>query len=411
MYSSSVLVIEVKSPGRGFVRRNINSKNDKISVPPKYDYNWNMSRESPGSSTKDLQARELLDAAFDAVETALPNGWLDRSESEFAQSLDRMGARNIDATLTIKVPNGEFVRYVIALLPNRSLKRRDLASPIAKIESFAMATGMQPMLVAWYLSPPVRDQLEAQGFSYADATGNLWLTAEQPALAVRNRGADRDPRRGPGRIRGSLKGEPAARVVRALVDARPPITVPQLIELSEASVSAAYRIVEFLQEEGLIERDTRQPIKRIEWASILRRWILDYAQEQPSFARGYLQPHGVMAAIDELRGVDADAYVLTGSFAANRYLGGDSTRLLTIYSDAPNALAARIGAEPSEQGANVMIYSRGLSWAKINSKALDSLRYAAPSQVAADMAIGPGREPNESEGLIDWMQANEPDWR
>jgi len=39
------------------------------------------------------------------------------------------------------------------------------------------------------------------------------------------------------------------------------------------------------------------------------------------------------------------------------------------------------------------------------------LRCAALSQVAADLLTSPGRGPSEAEALLEWMQANESEWR
>jgi len=41
----------------------------------------------------------------------------------------------------------------------------------------------------------------------------------------------------------------------------------------------------------------------------------------------------------------------------------------------------------------------------------DGLCYVAPSQAAIDLLTSPGRGPEEAEALIEWMQANERQWR
>jgi len=51
---------------------------------------------------------------------------------------------------------------------------------------------------------------------YADLTGNVWLTADVPAIFISDRGADSDPWREEERPLCSLKGPAAGRVVRAL---------------------------------------------------------------------------------------------------------------------------------------------------------------------------------------------------
>ncbi len=96
-------------------------------------------------------------------------------------------------------------------------------------------------------------------------TGNLPIIVQYPALYLRDTGAGRDPWRGPGRPRGTLRGPPAARVVRALIDFAAPVTVPELVRRSGASTGATYRVVEFLEREGMIERAPRGPNTGVEW--------------------------------------------------------------------------------------------------------------------------------------------------
>src|SRR5262249_55085006 len=115
-----------------------------------------------------------------------------------------------------------------------------------------------------------------RGVSYVDATGNMCVLLERPALFLHDRGADRDPWRGPGRPRGTLHGPPAARVVRALVDFAPPMTVPELVRRSGASTGATYRVVEFLERDALVDRDPRGPITSVGWRRLLERWSQDY---------------------------------------------------------------------------------------------------------------------------------------
>ena len=41
----------------------------------------------------------------------------------------------------------------------------------------------------------------------------------------------------------------------------------------------------------------------------------------------------------------------------------------------------------------------------------DELRVVSPSQLAADLLTGPGREPSQGNELLTWMRANEDRWR
>ena len=132
------------------------------------------------------------------------------------------------------------------------------------------------LVAARYLSPPVRARLAKEGLSYVDATGNLRVEVSSPGLFLSDRGADRDPWRGPGRPRGTLNGAPAARIVRAVSDFRGPWAVRELVDVAKVSTGAAYRVVDYLEREDLA---TRQPDGKVavpDWVRLLRRWSDDY---------------------------------------------------------------------------------------------------------------------------------------
>ena len=174
--------------------------------------------------------------------------------------------------------------------------------------------------------------------SYMDATGNLRIIVQHPALYLRDTGADRDPWSGTGRPRGTLQGPPAAKVVRALVDFVPPVTVPELVRRSGASTGATYRVVEFLEREGLIEQVPRAPIIGVEWRRLVERWSEDYSFQRSNVVSAYLQPRGIPAVLDGLRGSEGMRYALTGSLAAQRLAPYASPRLAMLYVDNPTVV-------------------------------------------------------------------------
>lgn len=62
-------------------------------------------------------------------------------------------------------------------------------------------------------------------------------------------------------------------------------------------------------------------------------------------------------------------------------------------------------------GANVLLIEPNDAGVFDGMETRQGVRYAAPSQVAADLLSSPGRGPSEGEELIRWMQANEEKWR
>ena len=75
---------------------------------------------------------------------------------------------------------------------------------------------------------------------------------------------------GSGRPTTTLKGLPAARLVRALADFVPPYSVADLADLAGASLGLAYRLSDYLVGEGLLTRSERGPITDVDWPELLR---------------------------------------------------------------------------------------------------------------------------------------------
>ena len=61
---------------------------------------------------------------------------------------------------------------------------------------------------------------------------------------------------------------------------------------SKTERGATYRVVEFLQQEALIERIPRGPIVNVQWRQLLERWAQDYGFQESNVTRSYLQPRG-----------------------------------------------------------------------------------------------------------------------
>jgi len=268
------------------------------------------------------------------------------------------------------------------------------------------------MLVARYISSEQQRRLQERGIAYADATGNLCLTSEDPLILLSDRGASADPWRGPGRPTTSLKGLPAAKLVRALADFVPPYSVAELAELAGASLGAAYRLSDYLVGEGLLTRVERGPITAVDWPELLRRWSQDARYLDTSTTRGFIEPRGLDILVEKLGNQKlAQRYAVSGSLAARPYAPYAEARLGLVYTEDVVELASELGLRPVETGANVLlamprssvVFERTSSWRDIT--------LVAPTQAAADLLGGPGRNPAEGEYLVDWMKENEDAWR
>jgi hypothetical protein len=342
----------------------------------------------------------------DQVSRRLPSTW--RSELS-----DRRGQRGVDAILRLIAPDGSQALLVVEA--KASVNARDVPAVLDALrrapewEPELEGQLTQPVVVARYLSPRTRDALVAQGASYADATGNLRLVSSQPAVYIESVGASSDPWRTPEREIKTLKGRPAARVVRALIDFRPPYGVRELWQLSGTSLASTSRVVDFLDKEALVRRDEKGGIVDVDWPSLLLRWSEDYNFQASNVVSAGFEPRGTQRTVDALS-TASDRYALTGSVAAARVAPTAESRLAMVFADDPEELVSELGLRPVGPP-NVLIAKPFDSVVYERAIEADGLRYTSLSQTAADLLTSPGRGPAEGEALVQWMKENEDVWR
>lgn len=352
--------------------------------------------------------REIIDCAASAIRTRLPDTWAFDTSREVA-----LNGGRADAVFKLGSPDGGSARVVVE--SKSSVEARDVPELGRRtrhlIENAPVPRPLAGLVATRYLNARVRERLVEEGLNYADATGNLYISLGAPALFLRDVGAARDPWRGPGRPRDSFRGPIAARVVRALVDFAPPMTIPKLIERSGVSTGAGYRVVDFLERQDLLEHEPRRPITRVDWRPILERWSRDFELNLGDASATLLAPRGLQPVRESLGEVSDIAYVLTGSAAAAYFEEYAQTRMAMVYTDSPEELAARLGLRSVETGANVLLVRPLDDAVYERAEERDGVQIAAPSQIAVDLLNGPGRAPSEAQALLDWMERNEAAWR
>lgn len=365
-----------------------------------------MTSRSPVPDAQPPSECELIGVAISTLRQRLPDEWLlDSATDKGAPS------QPFDALYTLTAPDGTTAS--IGVVAKRLVEPRDVATLRNSLApSLASDTIDIPMIVARYLSRSVQEKLATAGLSFVDATGNTLVRSRRPALHISDRGADQDPWRGPGRPRGTLKGEPAAKVVRALIDLPGSWSVRDLVEVSGASTGSVYRVLEFLESEDLVAREADGRWLVEDWRPMLRRWSVDYQFSSTNRVSRWIAVRGIDAFVDSLRRNEVGNYVLTGSVAAGAWAPYAPARLASVYVDHAATAAKQWDLRPTDSGANVLLAEPQYAVVRERSlEALGGLRIAAPAQVAADLMSGPGRAPSEAEALIDWMRRNEQSWR
>jgi len=352
--------------------------------------------------------RQVVRAGVDAMIARLPSGWA-LSERRDVQ----LGSQRVDAVLRLTDPRGASVDLVVEA--KRVIERRDIGRIRDQINTYIEEFGndARGIVVGRYLSPRVRADLAELGLSYVDAAGNMRITLDRPAIFLSDRVTDRDPWRGPGRPRGSLKGEPAARVARTLIDYQGPLSISTLLKLSGASTGAAYRVRDYLIEEALLEKLPDSTYRARDWQTLLREWAADYAQP-PVSIQTFIAPRGIESLRARARDDIGVRYAATGSLAAEEWAPYAPTRLARLYVEDIAAAATWLDLRATDVGQNVLLVEPkdpGSIVFENTWTARDGVTLAAPSQVAVDLLNGPGRNPAEGEALIAWMAANETTWR
>lgn len=368
---------------------------------------------SEGYGDEPKSEADVLLAAAARIQAALPTGWTVQAKTGVGGMDDSTNAsRRPDARLSLTREGMTVATYAVEA--KRSVASSNLLAAINQLLALQgdNSARMRPMLIARYLSSQQQRVLQERGIAYADATGNLNLTSEDPLILLSDRGASADPWRGPGRPTTSLKGLPAAKLVRALADFIPPYSVAELADLAGASLGAAYRLSDYLVGEGLLTRVERGPITEVDWPELLRRWSQEARYLETSTTRGFLEPRGIDSLVEKLgRQALSQRYAVSGSLATQPYASYAEARLGLIYTEDPMMLASDLGLRPVETGANVIlatprspvVFERTSTWRDIT--------IVSPSQAVADLLAGPGRNPAEGEYLLEWMKANPDAWR
>jgi len=347
---------------------------------------------------------DLLDLLVKELERRLPPTW----RFEFVPQ-PRYGRTQPEVLLRLLAPDGTLARIPVAA--KTTLNARDVPNVLDQLQAVAVEApeAAAPLVISRYIAPRPRMMLAEAGTSYLDATGNLRIAIERPAVFLEASGASADPWRAPERETRTLRGKPAARVVRALVDFEPPMGIRELSKRSGASLGSTYRAVDFLDKEALIRRGEDGAVIDVNWPDLLGRWSEDYSFQASNQVRPGLEPRGPDRVLDKLRASEAP-YAVTGALSARRVSEVAPPRLAMVFTPNPEGLAEFLGLRDAGV-ANVLLARPfdDVVFDRVSEE--DEVRYAALSQTAVDLLSGPGRDPAEGEALIAWMAENEGNWR
>lgn len=362
-----------------------------------------------------VSEEQILRTAIAELTNRLPPGWNANVRYEGVRGQLRGGA-----VVLLTAPDGQTASLFAET--SRSLVTKDLSAISEQLGRFVEAAleeqpagVVAPLVVSRYLAAPLQAWLTERNMSYVDATGNMRILLSQPALFVRDVGAQKDPWRGPGRPKGNLTGKSAARIVRALADFRPPYTIPGLMKLASTPSGNTYRAVAFIEEQDLLTRGDDGAITDVRWRALLERWSKDYGFLKLRGVSTYLAPRGLADLMKRLAGLAegdaAERYAVTGSLATPKWEAYAQAKNAMIYAERPEELASYAGLRRVDAGANVIVAPAAETAAFERTHLLGGTVIVSPSQAAVDLLTAPGHGPEEGRVLLDWMVRNESDWR
>lgn len=350
---------------------------------------------------------ELVPAAVAWLRERLPPGWIVEvaPRSELATDNGRP-----DSAIEIR---GTQSYTTLAVEARRTFGPRDVDRLLGGLGRTLrlLSPSISILVIAHWLSARTQARLRAENVNYIDLTGNALVRIDNPALYIEARGASRDPSPSP-RGRARVRGPKAGRLVRMLIDARPPYGVGDLAAATYLTPGYVSRLLASLDEEALIERSRRGQVESVDLDGLLRRWADTYDVFTTNEIQTFLAPLGAARSLAQLGKLPSgDGIAVTGSFAAIRLSPVAAPALLCLYCDKIDVVAAQLSLIPADEGANVVLLRPfdDVVWAR--SVEMEGVSYVAPSQTAIDCLTGNGRMPSEGEALIGWMLDNEPAWR
>ena len=375
-----------------------------LTTPVSYSNLFRMARNGM------IYETQVIDGALASLESQLPPSWKLRLHDPGNRS-----ANANDGVLELQGPNGAKATFVIEAKRAGAMPSGDLARVLA-----GLATEItQPLLfVSDYINPVLRGRLADAGISFADGTGWVRLTYDDPLIIVTGQGAERSPK--PPRASTAttrLNGKAANRIIRTLLQEPTPLGVRELARLTDTSPGTVSKLLPTLVADGAVERDEAGAVTTVRRRALLRRWTADYSfLNSNGVVFDYIAPRGLDNTLATLQ--DRAGTCVTGSAAARTFLPSHVTPVvpvtqIAIYSDNPSTLASDLQLiRADRRTANIVVTTpRDPSIVAQPRHALDGTPTAPLGQVLADLLTLPGRSDQEAEQLMDALATNDPTWR
>jgi hypothetical protein len=335
----------------------------------------------------------------------LPSTWI--------VSVERSSESPADATVRLTGPRGTTGTLDVRV-------KRWTTSPSSAVTGVLareQARTRNPLLlVTDYTNRALREACEELGIGYIDKLGWALITIDEPPIFIRTEGTDRPaPKRASEVTR--LNGIAVGRIVRTLLETRPPIGVRDLAKrASVKSPGSVSKLLPTLEAANAIERDPSGQIVEVRRRTLLERWTQDYG-----FLTGnrtvvdYLAPRGLNSVLERL--TTLPGVCVTGAFAGNDYLNAQTVPVvpatrLSMYATDPSHLATELGlVEMDRTSSNVLVaMPRDPELVASPQRRHSNLPLAPLPHVLADLITLPGRESLLADQIMDQLAQSDPMW-
>lgn len=353
---------------------------------------------------KQFQETVGLEGAIAVITSLLPEPWEVRVRSDIQ-------ARQADGTeLVIEIQSPE--ESAIFKVFNEASGGASIADILNTVTT---DQPLPPIYISDYIGPKVREALQRERISFADATGWVWVNRTTPLMCLSNQGAPKAPKYRAQPSISRLNGSASSRVIQALCSVVPPIGVRALADEAGVAAGTVSKILSTLAAESVVDRTPRGGLQIVRRRDLLNRWVKDYSfTDTNANTLWLLDPRGVDHAVDAI--ASTQQAVFTGSVAARSYLPDGKTpvvplRLIAAYTQQPEQVAKEVGLIETEPfSANVVLASpqddRVLDQAPSSELAVASIPL-----VLADLLTLPGRGVAEPTQLMDELAVTDPLWR
>ena len=207
---------------------------------------------------------ELVEAGIAWLRERLPPAWsVERSQRLLVARSHDAQKEQVDGAIDVRAPNGTFTTFAVEARGVFSPRDVSLLLPRLSRVLRTLSHNVPILVIAPWLSARTRELLAAERINFIDLTGNALVRLDNPALYLSSVGATRSPEPA-ARGRARARGAKAARLIRLLIDARPPYRVQDLATTAGLAPGYVSRLLETLDREALIERGPRGQVESVD---------------------------------------------------------------------------------------------------------------------------------------------------